>query len=615
MNTPMKYFILSSLSTLAFLCAAPERPNFLWIISEDNSKHHLKVYEAGGAAMPHVQALAKEGIIFENACSNGAVCSVARSTLLTGCYAPRIGAQFHRKQKEVPMPTGLEPFPSYLKQAGYFTSNKRKTDYNVSVDMGKIWSSNKNWRARESGQAFFHKQTLASSHESSVHFGLKAMKNASLAERANNTKVPPHHPNTPLFQFTYASYQDKLEKLDQQIGEIIADLKDDRLYDDTIIFYFGDHGGVLPRSKGYVFETGIAPPLIIRIPPKWQHLSPWQAGTRTTDIVNFYDFGPSLLHAAEIPLPAGFDGKPFLGKDLDKQELKSRVAYAYADRFDEKYDLVRSYRKGNFKYHRNFQPFIPDGLHNFYRYRQLAYQELRDLHQQEKLDEKQQQFFEAKPAEALYNLELDPFETNNLALDPKHANQLTQMREELSQHLKQQNDLSLYPEHILIRDAFQNPSAFGNQHHNQISALIDIAQLQLLPYAEAQEKLHTALESNDWLTRYWACITATSFGEQAAKLTAKVKALAEHDDALMVRVRAAEFLARLGHHAKAKSSVEHAIRTSTDPVELNLILNSAAMLFEWDPQHYQFAEALANTRTSSMLIQERIEYLKHKPNH
>ena len=186
-------------------------------------------------------------------------------------------------------------------------------------------------------------------------------------------------------------------------------MEEDGLMDNTIIFYYGDHGGVLPRSKGYIYESGLHVPMVVYVPEKWKHLSPFAPGSRVDGFVRFIDLAPTVLHLAGIDIPEQIDGKPFLGKDLSVDDLTARNrVFSYADRFDEKYDLVRALRKGNYKYIRNYQPFNIDGLYNFYRYKMLAFQEWKSLYGSGELNSEQRHFFEARPPECLYDLEQGP---------------------------------------------------------------------------------------------------------------------------------------------------------------------------------------------------------------
>ncbi|MGJ8657928.1 MAG: sulfatase-like hydrolase/transferase [Akkermansiaceae bacterium] len=590
-----------------------EQPNFVWIISEDNSKHHLKLFDKDGVATPNIEALAQDGVIFDNACSNGAVCSVARSTLLTGCYAPRIGAQYHRKQALTSMPKELNPFPQYLKDAGYTTVNLGKTDYNVKVDMKQVWSSTKKLKSMKAAQPFFlNYSSLKVCHESSGHFKMESLETNPLNDLVKTINLPPHHPDTKIFRYSYAHYQDRIQKMDREVGEIIANLKADGVYENTIIFYFGDHGGILPRSKGYAYETGLHAPLVIRVPEKWKHLIPFEKGSRTPSPVNFYDFGPSLIHAAGIPLAKGFDGSPFLGKDVTAESIKDRPQFGYADRFDEKYDLVRTLRHGKFKYMRNYQPFNQDALHSFYRYNSLAYKELRKLYQAGKLNDTQKSFFMKKSPEAIYDLEADPYELTNLADDPNYKTKVREMRSELTAYLKKKNDLSFIPENILIDSYLNHPIEMGKSKHEYISSLIDLADLQLESFETAKPKLLEGLKSEDDLTRYWASITATYFAQinkQSDDFTLAVREQLKNEQHLLVKTRLAEYLAHIGD-ASAVQVIEQASYTSQDKVELNLILNSAAMIYEMDRVKFKFQFDKTKLKVNSGLIKERLKYLR-----
>lgn len=232
-----------------------DRPNVVWILSEDNSVHYLRLYGNALGITPAIEGLAKEGITFNHAFSNSPVCSVARTTLMSGMYAPRIGFQYHRKLKLANLPKAARLFPAYLRDAGYYTTNRAKKDYNVVE--GKVWDASSrtaSWRNRPTPNTpFFHMQTTPVSHESSLHF--KQTDAATLATNPQDVTLHPYHPDTPTFRYTHARYFDRMKSVDQEVAKIIRQLKRDELLDDTIIFYFGDHGGVLPRSKGYVYES------------------------------------------------------------------------------------------------------------------------------------------------------------------------------------------------------------------------------------------------------------------------------------------------------------------------------------------------------------------------
>jgi arylsulfatase A-like enzyme len=595
--------------------SAADRPNILWILSEDTSIHYFEHFFPGGAPTPQISALAKHGLTFTHAFSNAPVCSVARTTLISGCYAPRIGTQYHRRAVSVPMPMGLKMFPAYLKQAGYYTSNCEKKDYNAQESPG-TWdesSSKASWRNRPAGTPFFHMQTFTTTHESSLHFPAEDLEAQPTITDPGQVALAPYHPDTPTFRYTAARYRDRIRMLDEQVGELVAELAQDGLLEETFIFYFGDHGGVLPRGKGYAYESGLHVPLVVRVPEKYRGLidRPWDS--QVAGFVSFIDFGPTVLHLAGAAYPAHrMDGKPFLGPGIDRHEVDQRQsALGYADRFDEKYDLVRSLRLGKYAYIRSYQPMNYDGLHNNYRYQMLAYREWRDLSQAGKLTPVQEQFFQPRPAEMLFDIEADPHELRNLAGDPAFSKVLLRARAELQYRLKSWPDLSFYPESFLAEEALAAPVPFGQKHRLELIELIDIADLPLQPWDEAGAKVRRALTSDNPWKRYWGLIAANVFGAAAEPLRLQIEKLALGDDSLLVRVRAAEYLAMSGHPTVAQQALQECVSRSRSGIELGLILNSVVLLRDRQPSlrvaidvDQLSPEVLANDG-----VQRRLEYL------
>lgn len=615
---PIVWIIVGFALALPFLrpstVRAAKRPNFVWIVSEDNSKHYLKLFDDAGAPTPHIEQLARDGLVFEHAFSNSPVCSVARTTLITGVYAPRLGTQFHRKIKPVKLPDGWRMFPAYLRKAGYYTTNNAKKDYNAIEGAG-VWdesSRQATWRKRPAPDApFFHMQSFPVSHESSLHFSPKQMNADSLTTDPGEVRLADYHPDTELFRYTYARYHDRIRAVDGIVGRMIQQLKEDGLLEDTFVFYFGDHGGVLPRSKGYVYESGLHVPLVVRVPENFKHLVDMPRGRRVKGFVSFVDFGPTLLQLAGVEVPDHMDGKPFLGAGVESEEVNARdEAFGYADRFDEKYDLCRSLRKGRYKYIRNYQAFYPDSLQNNYRYRMLAYRQWRELFGAGKLNEQQRQFFEPKPVEALYDLQTDPHEVDNLAGDPRHAEALEDLRERMRRKAKALPDLSFYPESYLIERVLDQPVAFGRKHAEAIGKLVDIADLSLLPFAQARPQLQQALASSQPWERYWALIACSCFGEAAQPLVPDAKELLD-DRQLLVRVRAAEFLGILGA-ADPRPILRDVLSTTTSPVEALLTLNTVVFLHDRADVGYRFDPKQVEPKAKSGEVNRRIEYLQRR---
>ena len=594
---------------------AADRPNVVWIVSEDNSIHYLEHFFEGGAKAPHIEALAANGLTFDHAFSNAPVCSVARTTLATACYGPRIGTQFHRRYRMAEMPEGLKMFPAYLREAGYYTTNRSKKDYNA-IEGGGVWdesSGKASWRNRsDEDQPFFHMESHAVSHEGSLHFGRAVFETEQTKTDPASIKLADYHPDTPMFRYTHARYHDRMMEVDRIVGETVSKLEADGLLEETFVFYFGDHGGVLPRSKGYIYESGLHVPLVVRVPEKFKHLVDGKAGDRVEGFVSFIDFGPTTLRLAGVDVPKQVDGKPFLGNGVSMAEVNARdESFGYADRFDEKYDLVRSVRKGKYQYIRNYQPYLPDGLNNNYRYKNLAFVEWRELFMAGKLSGASLQFFTAKPVEMLFDCEADPHQVNNLASDSAHQQTLVSLRHRLQAIVKGLPDLSFYPESYLVANAMDNPVAFGQQHKQEIAELVDVADLALLPFEQARAPLVKALHSTDPMVRYWAAMACSSFGEAAKSLAGEVRPLLT-DRSMTVRIRAAEFLGLIDA-VNPQFVLTEVVNTTEDPVVATEALNSVVWFRDFFNDRYPVDRGDFRPVTLGADVDDRLNYINGVP--
>jgi arylsulfatase A-like enzyme len=606
----MSFFLLQSCDF-----KSDEKPNILWIVTEDNSIHYMDLYKNGGAEMPTISQLANQGVVFNNAFSNAPVCSVARSTIITGVYAPRIGTQYHRKMSKVKLPKNIKPLPAYLNQAGYYTSNNAKEDYNF-IKENKVWdesSKKASYKNRKEGQPFFHVQNFHNTHEGQLHFNSKQLTSALETNELDSIMPFPFHPDTPTFRYTQSLYYNHHKDVDKEMGKFLKDLKDEGLMDNTIIFYYGDHGGVLPRSKGYLYETGLNVPMVVYVPEKWKHLNPFKIGSRTSTFVDFVDLVPTVLSLAGVNIPKGLDGTPFLGKNIDKTEIeKQNTTFGYADRFDEKYDLVRSVRKGKYKYIRNYQPFNVDGIYNFYRYKMLAYKEWYKLFQEGKLNDVQSQFFKPRLPEALYDIENDPYETQNLASSVEHQNKLLDLRSILNNHVMNQPDLSFFPEPYFLENGLENGLDFGQKNKELIKKLIQTANLSLKPYNEVKNEISESLNNKNPWVRYWGLITCSSFGLEASEHLEKINSLFKNDSENLVKIRAAEYLMLNDFNIDSKE-INNLLKNAKSETEANLMLNSLALIKTKNPNYkLDFSKSFYPEKwfeTENKLVNRRLNYL------
>jgi len=368
------------------------------------------------------------------------------------------------------------------------------------------------------------------------------------------------------------------------MGEFIADLEQEGLMEDTIIFYFGDHGGVLPRSKGYAYESGLQVPLVVYVPEKWKHLFHHSKGSRAKTFVEFVDLAPTVLSLAGVSPPEGIDGTAVSGAFSQASAIeKKNTSFGYADRFDEKYDLVRTLRVGKFKYIRNYQPFNIDALYNFYRYKMLAFKQWDTLYNAGKLNQEQRQFFESKGPEGLYDIYQDPHEVNDLSASPVHQEILMQMREQLREKLAALPDLSFYPEPYLLEHALGNPVAFGQNHQQEIKELMAVADLNLSSFEAVQGKIKQALTDDNPWKRYWGLVVCTSFGKKAKTLVPQIKNLVNQDQENLVRARAMEYL-MLNQESFDTKIIEELLKKAQSQTEANLILNSLGLIKNLKPQ-------------------------------
>ncbi|NME69673.1 sulfatase family protein [Flammeovirga aprica] len=616
----MKSNYIKGLLLLITLClhfsvfAQQKRPNVVWITTEDNSANWYRLYNPKhGAPMPNVEKLAENGLVFNHAYSNAPVCSAARSTIISGVYAPKTGVHFHRPQEKVHMPKGLKMFPKYLREAGYYTTNNSKQDYNFTKQEVKgVWdesSKKATFRNRKPNQPFFHVQNFMDTHESKLFGPLN--KNVENISNAENVDLFPYHPDTKLFRKKYAQYISLNHHVDKRIGSIVKQLEEDGLLEDTFIFHYGDHGGVLPGGKGYAHNDGLQVAMVVYVPENWKHLVPAPKGSRIDGFVEFIDLSATVLNLAGLPIPEQIDGKPFLGKGVTLEDLNQRdEAFGYADRFDEKYDMVRFLRKGKYSYWRSYQPFNFDGLHNFYRYKQPAFKEWRDLAQKGKLQDVQSAFYRPRLPEQLYDLEKDPHEINNLANDPSYKSVLLEMRSIMQKRVKGLPDLSFLPEPSFLKLSSGDGVAFGKENQIRINKLVDIADLQLLPFKKAKKGIQKALESKDAMERYWALINLSTYGQEASSFYKIAKEMALSDADLLVRTRAVEFLGLTGA-TDPKSLILSVLDQCKDPVETNFILNTVVLLVDAKGMEIDL-QTLNNAHWAKFegLVPLRVKYLK-----
>ncbi len=543
---------ISALTLLTTGLNAADRPNILWITSEDNGANWLGCYGNSEASTPRLDALAKDGIRFTHAYSNAAVCAVARSTILNGVYAPSQGTQHMRSRH--PIPTVYAPYVRYLREAGYYCTNNSKTDYNIKGNDQAIWdecSGKAHYRKRPDGKPFFAIFNLEVSHESCLfddrrakpYYGKKAQ---ATRIPPDQVKVPPYLPDLPEVRKDIAIYHDFMARLDTQVGELLDQLKADGLADNTIVFYYSDHGGVLPRGKRYLHDTGVRVPLLIHVPDKWASLSPFGKGSVCDENVAFVDLAPTLLSLADIDTPAQMQGRAFLGSKR-REPAAGNLVYLYADRFDELYGMRRGITDGRWKYIRHFYPSQPAAPYSFYQFGQPAWRAWREAWKKGTLDPQHAALWnQPQASEELYDTDNDPWEVHNLASSADHHQQLASMRGQLRQRMIDTADTSLIPEAMFGIGGDTPVASYLATRKNEIPALVDLAFEASEANPASLPKFQGLLKSPDPLTRYWATHGCLQLGTKAKPAESDLLAVLTDPEAT-IRITAAEALHKLGN--------------------------------------------------------------------
>lgn len=458
------------LTGLELTVNAQDRPNIIWLSCEDINPA-LSCYGAKGISTPNIDRIASEGIRYTHAYATVGVCAPSRSSIITGMYPVSIGTQnmrtgnhyaFHEPEEEtyktniqvtdfrgrnVPeysavLPSFVKCFPEYLREAGYYCTNNAKCDYQFNCPI-TVWdevSKKASFKNRTKDQPFFAVINFEVTHESRIWMN----KEHPMLVNPDSIDIPAYYPTIPVVKKDVGRKYSNIEELDQQIGEMLADLEKEGLLDNTIIFFWSDHGGPLLRQKRAVGNSGLHVPLLVRFPDKKM------AGSVVGDIVSLMDLGPTVLSLAGIKPPDYMHGKAFLGSYKTIQPHK--YAFGSADRFDESIDRSRSVLDGRFVYIRNYFPELPLIYRNKYREQIEMTQELIKMSLNNELkDDAAYIFMKTKPEEELYDLQNDPYEVHNLANIPEYAAKLNELRSALAKWQMTVGDKGLIDEYDLVQ--------------------------------------------------------------------------------------------------------------------------------------------------------------------
>jgi N-sulfoglucosamine sulfohydrolase len=522
-----------------------DRPNIVWIVTEDMNPI-LGCYGDKLAKTPNIDKLAETGVVFQQAYSNAPICAPARSCLITGVYPTSMGTQHLRQEQTIP--EWLKPFPKILSESGYFTSNQNKTDFNFNAE--GVFNYHKEdlypWRQRTEGQPFFSFFNIGDTHEgpsNSTENYQRVTANLSPEQftSPDSVTLPPYYPNTPEMRKIWARYYDLAAAMDVKVGQILKNLEEDGLMENTIVFFFSDHGHGLPRYKRWLNIAGLRVPFVVHVPEKYKHLVKNKPGTENYDLVSFVDFAPSVLNLAGIEIPKHMNGIPVLGENLPASH---EFLFATRSRADDMYELSRAIHDKNFIYVRHFLPHLPyiqTGIINSDG--KDSYRELRRAHNSGEMPPAVELMWHHKPVEELYDLQADPQELNNLAASPENAEVLVKMRGLLKDQILKTRDAGfLFEPEMMMRSV--GTTTYEMAHDTAKYDLEKIYTAAEMVGVAQPEEIGANLTDSDSGVRFWSVMGLMNSGEEAKSYIPQIEKLLA-DDSPTVQIAAAGLLCKL----------------------------------------------------------------------
>ena len=551
----MKYLAttwLCSMVVISSLVRAEDRPNILWITSEDNSISWVSCYGSKNAKTPNIDQLAAEGFRYKHCFDNAAVCAPTRSTWITGHYAISIGTQPMRSRYAIPHDR-IPYYPDQLKKANYFVGNGGKTDFNIGGrDDKDTWKGGGPWDKRQPNQPFFTIKNIGDSHESRAF-----PKNTPTVNDPAKMTLHAYHPDLLEVRQTYARYADAVANMDRKVGDVITSLKKNGLYEDTIIIYCSDHGGVIARSKRFLYSSGTHCPLIVRIPEKWKNWWPAEKPGMTVDrIVSFVDMPKTWLSLAGAEIPDGYQGRVFLGPGT---ESAPDYHLSFRERADEACDMVRGMRDERFAYIRNYMPWAPNGQQLRYMYTMRATRAWHKHHQEGKTNAVTGRFFRTRVSEEFYDTAEDFDNVHNLIDDPESQEKVSELRAALRRRQLELFDSGLLPEAMRVRRAEENNLTIYDMVRvpelYPLERYLDLSDLALSRDPKNLDAFVEAMADADEGVRYWGICGLFLLKENARPAHGAIeKAL--KDEAGEVCMMAAWTMDRMGYTEIADATLE-----------------------------------------------------------
>lgn len=510
MKTQFSIAILALTSTIS----AQTRPNILWLTYEDTSPQFIGCYGNKQAKTPNIDKLAGDGVRFESAYSTGAVSSASRFCLITGLRPAGYGTGNHRSAYAIP--SEIKGFPYYLRQAGYYTTNNSKTDYNIAnakAFTAEAWnesSGKAGWWNRKPGQPFFAVYNSIASHQSRTMTNSWKMYEKQVLNQLDESEkiqpgvleIPDFYRNSAEMQKNISRVYNSISLMDKEFGQWLDRLEKDGLKDSTIVFCFSDHGEGITRSKGSALATGYKVAFVAWFPPMYKHLSPWGSGVVTDELVSFDDFAPTMLKLCGVNPPDYMKGRVFAGKNPENDK---KYVFPALDRTDESSELSRSVSDGRYLYTKVFMPFQPFVRWNMYYDVSDLQKLIRAEYNAGQLTGVQKIMLEPRQSEYLFDLKNDKWETQNLAQKPEFKTKLAELRSALINELIEKRDAHFMPEYSFIQQKKMPVELASNNIEYPISSIVKSALMVGEGKCVLKKQLQLMTDANKYV-RYWAAV-------------------------------------------------------------------------------------------------------------
>lgn len=530
---------------------ASERPNILWLTAEDIGPQ-LGCYGDRYARTPHLDQFATRSILYLNAWSNAPVCAPARTTIISGMYPCSTGSEHMRSLTR--LPDRFHMYPVYLRQAGYFCVNPGKEDYNLAK-IGRVWdkvSKQNPWPELKEHQPFMAVLNHTGTHESQLRKRPHVWQHDPV-----QAPIPAYHPDIPEAHEDWAQYYDNITDMDAWFGQQLQRLKDQGLAENTIVFFYGDHGSGMPRDKRWLYNSGLRVPFLIHVPERFRDLIPQDVPAQgdCRQLVSFVDLAPTVISLAGQKPPEHLQGNAFLGSYAAAPQ---QHAYGFRGRMDERIDFSRTVRNERYHYIRNYLPHRIQGEYLDYMFQTPTTRRWRELFLAGKLNEAQSRFWQPKPAEELYDLARDPEEIHNLVDSAEHADILKKLRQAHVDHVLRIRDVGFLPEAELHRRPELAPYELGRDPElyplQEILRMADAAS-EVVP--DAPTILAQGLKHADGTVRYWAVTGLLIHGKPAVMTHhEQLRTMLRTDSSASVQIAAAEALGRYGDDSDLSSAVD-----------------------------------------------------------